>query len=396
MTSENRAGLARDKKLVIVNQAANYLTIGFANAFGKQFDEVALITGSVHVQGEELDEGITVTYINRWYERPAWKKVASYALALARMWLLLMTKYRRHDVFFVPVPPMGYLLNLILPHRFSMVIWDVYPDLLRITGMPDTHPVFRAWSALNRRSFRKAWRIFTISEPLADALSNYVNRDRLIVHPIWSIFQTNLRVENEENPFVRLHNIADRFVVQYSGNIGVTHSVEALIEIADRLKGNEHILFQVIGRGPRLPLIKRLVEERNLQNVQMLPFQSDEMFPYSLSAAHLGVVILHESVGRGSVPSKTYNLMSFGIPAVYIAAPDSELAHYARNYGNARCFGASELDEIAVFIQRIAQDKKLYDDMQRRAEKAAGSFRRSNADCFVQSYLSPEARLEAR
>ena len=79
---------------------------------------------------------------------------------------------------------------------------------------------------------------------------------------------------------------------------------------------------------PGSQLIERLIEERGLDNVQMLPFQTDEMFPYSLSAADLGVVILHESVGRGSVPSKAYNLMSFGIPALYIAAPDSELARY--------------------------------------------------------------------
>ena len=158
------------RKIVVVNQASNYLTIGFANAFNKRFDQVALVTGSVHVQGEQLNTDIEVSRINRWYERPAWKKAASYLLALVRMWLLLMTKYRRYEVFFVSVPPMGYLLNLVLPHRFSMVIWDVYPDVLKVTGTPENHLIFRIWSALNRRSFRKAWRVFTISEPMAGVL----------------------------------------------------------------------------------------------------------------------------------------------------------------------------------------------------------------------------------
>ena len=374
---------------MILNQAANYLTIGFANAFNRRFDQVALITGSVHVQGEELDSDIEISRINRWQERPAWKKASSYLIALMRMWFLLMTKYRRYEVFFVSVPPMGYLLNLVLPHRFSMVIWDVYPDILKITGMQESHLVYRAWSALNRRSFRKAWRVFTISASMADALSKYIDKNRLIVQSIWSIFQENVRISSDNNPFIQEHGLESRFVVQYSGNIGVTHNVEALIDIAERLKDEKRILFQVIGRGPRQPAIERLIGERDLGNVQLLPFQSDKMFPFSLSAADLGVVILHESVGRGSVPSKTYNLMSFGIPALYIAALDSELARYCEKYEHARCFSANQLDDVAEFIRSLAADQAQYEHMQLSAERAASDFRRSNADRFVQGYLEP-------
>jgi len=378
------------KRIVLVNQAANYLTIGFANAFNERFGQVALITGSVHVQGEGLDPDIEISWINRWQERPAWKKASSYLLALIRIWLLLMTKYRRYEVFFVSVPPMGYLLNLILPNRFSMVIWDVYPDIFKITGMQESHPVYKVWSTLNRGSFRKAWRVFTISEAMAESLSEYVDRNRVIVHPIWSIFQENSRITSCNNHFIREHGLDGRFIVQYSGNIGVTHNVEALIEVAELLKDDKRILVQVIGRGPRQPVIERLIRKRSLKNVQMLPFQSDEMFPYSLSAADLGVVILHDSVSRGSVPSKVYNLMSFGIPALYIAAPDSVLARYARDFGHARCIGAEDVAEIADFIRQLASDEVLRGEMRHNAEHAALNFRRSNADRFVVSYLAPQ------
>lgn len=388
LRSRQKQGI-RSRKIVLVNQAVNYLTIGLANGFFESGNELALISGGVHVQGEKLDAGIEVHWINRWHERPAWKKAWSFALALSWMWLLLLTRYRKHEVFFVSVPPMGYLLNLILPNRFSMVIWDVYPDTLRITGMKETHIVYRIWAALNRRSFRKAWRIFTISEGMAETLSQYVDRRRLIVQPIWSIFQENSRISADHNPFVREHGLEGKFVVQYSGNIGVTHNVEALIDVAERLRGDARILFQIIGRGPRQPRIERLIRERNLGNVQMLPFQSDEMFPYSLSAADLGVVILHESVSRGSVPSKAYNQMSFGIPGLYIAGSESELARYAREYGHARCFDAEDLDGVAQFIVELATDEELHRTMQARAEDASKHFRRGNADRFVERYLAP-------
>ena len=385
---KNDARLQR--RLVILNQAVNYLTVGFANAFNRRFDSVTLITGSVHVQGEELDSDIEIRKINRWHERPAWKKAGSYLIALIRMWWLLMTRYRKHEVLFVSVPPMGYLLNLVLPHRFSMVIWDLYPDTLKIGGMTESHPVYRIWSWMNRKSFRKAYRIFTISEVMADALSRYVPRERIFVQPIWSIFGDNARIPREKNKFLATGDAGERFIVQYSGNIGLTHNVDLLVDIAESLQGRQDILVQIIGRGPREPYIRRLAAERGLENLDMLPFQSDEMFPHSLSAADLGVVMLDERVGRGSVPSKAYNLMSFGIPALYVAGPDSQLARYAEEFGHACCFQGDQVGEISDWIGQLASARGKLKEMGQCAERAARRFRRDNADRFVQLYFCSE------
>lgn len=375
------------RKLVILNQAVNYLTIGLANAFCHRFDSVTLLTGNLHVQGEPPNPKIKVHYICQWHERPAWRKAVSYVFGLLQIWFLLWTKYRKHEVLFVSVPPMGYLLNLVVRNRFSMVIWDLYPDTLKIAGMSERHPIYRTWSWLNRRSFRSAFRMYTISETLADAISAYVPRERLIVHPIWAVFPDNSRIPPQENLFIKEHDLDGKFIVQYSGNIGLTHNVEFLIELADKLQSEPDVLFQIIGRGPRLPRITQLVAERKLVNVQLLPFQSDEMFPHSLSAANLGVVILDEKVSRGSVPSKAFNLMGLGIPSLYIAGPDSQLAQYASEFGHARCYAAGELEQAADFIRQFARNTSLQNEMSLAATRAAENFRPRNAERFVESYF---------
>ncbi len=372
---------------MIINQMPNYLTFGLANAFNTRFDSVALVAGGFDGNPEMLGKSIEVRMINRLYDRPSWKKAGSYVLALIRMWWLLMTRYRRYEVLFVSVPPMGYLLNLVLPHRFSMVIWDLYPDAFKVTGMTQKHLVYRMWSWVNRKSFRKAFRIFTIGESLADAISNYVHRSKLIVHPIWAMFQDSPRIPRDQNRFVALHGLSDQFVVQYSGNIGATHNVELLIDIAERLKSESKILFQIIGRGPRLQTLQQMAKQRGLLNVQFYAFQPEEMFVHSLSAANLGVVILNEKVSRGSVPSKAYNLMSFGIPALYVSSPDSQLANDANRFGHAACFAAVQLNDIAEFIIRMSKQDVDYHQMAQAAKKAAESFRPKNAECFVDSYL---------
>lgn len=378
----------KDRRIVVVNLASNYLTVGFCNAFAAKFDEVSLITGSIHIQGEELNPAVGVTYINKWVERPARKKFFSYIKACFKIYWLLLTKYRGYEVFFVSIPPMGYLLNLILPHRFSMVIWDVYPDVFKITGMKETHLVYRIWSKLNRKSFKKAFKLFTIGDKMADLLEVYVSRTKIIIQPIWSIFQENERVSKDKNPFVLEHNLKDKFVVQYSGNIGLTHKVEVVIEIAELLKDNEHIIFQIIGRGPRVPALQKMVEEKQLPNCFFLPFQTDEMFPFSLSATDLGIVILDELTSKGSVPSKSYNLMSYGIPSLYIAGENSELNSYASLYQAAECYTERELHQAKDFILNLSKDQQKWQTMSKNAIKTSQLFRRDNADKFVAFYLN--------
>lgn len=378
------------KNIVIVNQAVNYLTIGICNAFAEKFERVDLITGSIHEQGEELNQNINVTWINEWVERPAYKKMISYLWACIQVYFLLLTKFRKHEVLFISLPPMGYLLSILLPNRCSMLIWDVYPDIFKITGMKETHILYKVWGKLNRIAFKRAYRIYTIGDKMAKLLAKYADPNKILVTPLWSIFQSNGRIEKEKNPFVSEHNLSGKFVVQYSGNIGLTHNAEVMIELAEIMSDEKDIVFQIIGRGPRKPFIQSLVRQKRLSNCQFLPFQSDDMFPYSLSAADLGVVILDESTSKGSVPSKSYNLMSFGIPSLYIASEDSELHDYAERYEHAECFRQDELKQAVDFILELKNSKKLQEKYSQNAVEASKRYRRSNADNLVELYLEEE------
>ncbi|CAN5182538.1 glycosyltransferase family 4 protein [soil metagenome] len=379
------------RDIVVVNQAVNYLTIGICNAFSERFRSVSLITGSIHEQGESLNKGIDVIQINKWAERPTRKKLTSYLLACWKIYWLLLFKFRKQEVFFVSLPPMAYLLSIFLPHRCSMLVWDVYPDVFKISGMSEKHLVYRTWASMNRIAFWKAYRLITIGERMADLIAEYAEREKILINPIWSIFQKNERVPNDQNPFIRKHKLENKFIVQYSGNIGLTHNVEAMVELAEIMKEHNQILFQIIGRGPRMPHLKQMVESKALPNCMFLPFQSDEMFPYSLSAADVGVVILDPATSKGSVPSKSYNLMSYGIPSLYIAAEDSELHDYSLRFEHAECFEQLELNKAAEYILKLSRNPVLYSRYEMNAVKASENFRRENADKLADLYINGTA-----
>lgn len=377
----------KDRKIVIINQAVNYLTIGICNEFAKKFEQVDLVTGSVHVQGEELNPKINIKYISKWKEAHGFKKMITYVKASLQIYWLLITRFRRYEVFFISLPPMGYLLNIFLRHKFSMLIWDVYPDVFKITGMKKTHPVYKTWAYLNKVSFKKAYKLYTIGNKMSDLIGQYVSKEKIIITPIWSIFQDNDKVDKMNNPFIKQHNLGHKFIVQYSGNIGLTHNVEILVDIAKKMVEYPNIVFQIIGRGPRRVELEKRVKEEKIPNCYFLPFQTDDMFPYSLSATDLGVVVIDELTSKGSVPSKSYNLMSYGIPSLYIAAKDSELHDYAEKFNHAKCFEKIEIDAILDYILKLSNNKLMYKSYAINALNASKNFKRNNAQKIISEYL---------
>ena len=372
---------------MIVNQAVNYLTIGIANEFEKRCEKVALITGSVHVQGEELNKNIEIAEINRFSEEKLIKKFLNWIIATIRITYLLSTKYRKYEVFFIPNPPIAYLVALFLPNRFSILMWDVYPDALKIFGIKENNTVYKIWAWWNKKLFKDAYRIYTIGRNISKLISHYVDRERIKISYLWTTFSDFTPIAKEDNLFLNEQKIKNKFIIQYSGNIGVTHNVEVLLDVAELLKDREDILFQIIGRGNRTIAVKERIQASGLSNCMLLPFQSDEMFPHSLSAADVGVVILDDKTAQGSVPSKTYNLMVAGKPILYIASEISELKDYAENFRNGERFHSSEIQKISSFIERLATNKDFYRELSQNSLFASNYFTRENAQKLIEDYL---------
>ena len=376
-----------EKKIVIVNQSINYLTVDICNVFADKYENVSIITGFIHENERKLNSKISVSYINKWVASPIKKKFISYFKAFVKIFWLLKTEYNNFDVFFIGNPPMGYMVNLLVPNSFSILVWDVFHDALKLTGIDNNNYIYKIWAELNKKSFNKCYKFFTISDTMASLLTKYIKHNKIIVTPIWSVFTENKKVERAKNIFIKKHGLEQKFVVQYSGNIGFANRIEYLVNIAELLAEDEHIQFQIIGRGARVQFLKRLVKEKKLTNFMFLPFQSDEMFIFSLSAADLGVVILDESTSKGSVPSKSYNLMSFGIPSLYITSKDSELNKYALEFKNGVCFTGEELDKVAKFIKNLSLDPELQRFYQQNSIKASQNFTIKNAEMLVNEYL---------
>ena len=373
------------KKVVLVNQSTGYLMIDIVNAYAKHYDEVVLLAGSIRVLERPLNEKVCVRHIMSYNRNSSSRRMVSWLWSSVQVFFLLLFKYRKFETIFVTNPPFAYLTGLILKRNFSVIVYDTYPDALKNIGISERNPIYTVWEGMNRQIFGKAENIFTLSESMALQLSGYVPKKRITVIPNWSGSARFGPVSREENPFIADNELERKFVVLYSGNIGYTHNVEVLTEVAEKLKEETDICFLFIGEGRKKEELVKIAKQKNLDNCRFMTWQSPDILPYSLSAADLGVVTLNDTTAQLSVPSKTYNLMAAGVALLSIAPETSALAQLIQDHKNGINFNAGQTSEIVDFILQCRNNRNELSVMSENSLKASKNYTYSNAELYLKS-----------
>lgn len=371
------------KNVVLVNQSTGYLMIDIVNAYAAQYDQVALIAGSIKYSERSVADKVTVDKIIAYDRNSAIRRVFTWLYGTMQILFKLLFKYRRYEVVYVTNPPMSYLLAYFIHRPYSIIVYDIYPEALKNIGITEHHPIYRLWAKWNKRLFAKAQKVITLSEGMGKVLELYVNRSQIKVIYNWSASEKLHPIGKETNPFVKQHGLENKFIVLYSGNIGYTHNVECLVDIAKCLKDDPSILFLIIGEGKKKEMIQDMVSKAQLTSFRFLTWQNKDVLPYSLSAADVAVITLNDDTAQVSVPSKTYNLLAVGAPLMCISPQNSELARLVSKFQNGSCFGKEDTENMAAYISKLKAHPEIRNELSVNSLQAAQSFTYQNAKEYV-------------
>ena len=371
------------KKIIIVSQSCGYIMTDVISAFVEKSVEVVFIYGWKTELAGELDSKVKQHKIIKYNKKNILTRILTWAIATVQIYFKLK-KYKKADceVLYVSNPPTSYFVASRIKLPFSILVFDAYPDALKNVGLKPDSWIYRWWAKKNQNIFPKAKYIFTLSEGMKSVLSNYVQTERVKVIPIWSRSELLCPIEKEKNIFIEQNNLQGKFIVLYSGNIGYTHNVEAIVDLAQKMKDYDDIVFLIIGDGLKKNMLVESVKERNLYNCMFLPFQSVDMLPYSLASADLGIVTLNDTTALLSVPSKTFNLMACGVPLLSIAPFSSELSRLITSYDNGRSFEKDDLDSMVKYIMELKNNTQLKNNLSENSLNAAKDFTSENAALF--------------
>lgn len=374
------------KKYIYIVQVTRQLSIDILNNFSKQGAEITLITGIVESNYQVLDANIKVKYLNKYNNTSGFKRLFTWSLFTIRSFFYVLFKSKNHELILVTTPPFIVFLGLFFKRmrnqNYHLVIWDLYPDVLVNFGvLKETSFIIKRWKKLNEACFKRATNVFTLGQHLSDAIKQYTNESPVIIQN-WTNTDFIKPISKNENSFAIQHQLTEKFVVMYSGNLGITHDIESILLTAEILKENTAIQFVIIGDGAKREKTSNFVKEKKLTNVLLLPYQGKETLPYSLASADIGVVTLSQGAENISVPSKTYYMLAAGTAILALASCNSELGLLIDKYSCGKVFEHPKPEAIANYILHLMKNKEELITLKENSRIASFDYSPQNAKLY--------------
>ncbi len=157
----------------------------------------------------------------------------------------------------------------------------------------------------------------------------------------------------------------------YSGNLGLSQQLEAVLKAADRLRDDERILFAMIGEGARKKWLEQRARTMGLPNVIFLPYQPPENLGESLSAADLHLIPLAPGAAGCLVPSKIYGILAAGRPFIAMMEESAEVAQIAREDAVGFVVRPGDFDALVRAIREAVDAPERLKQMGVRARRLA-------------------------
>ena len=330
--------------------ASIYLTENRLEAFGKAgIDTVIYASRPTRGLSDEEYEEYKHKKLEMMYDgKVTVKRFAMYregrnpilrALRYSLNWIIQLWKgLREKDVdviYLASTPPIQGMLGAFIKKfrgiPFVYNLQDIFPDSLFNNGLAKKGGLlWKIGRVIENFTYRHADKIIVISEDFKkNIMAKGVPEEKIVVVYNWVDQNAVVDIPRERNKLFDAYGLdRSKFYVTYNGNIGLSQNLDMLLSVAEEFQsakvqafdGNEicctDIHFVLVGNGAYLDEVKRIIAEKKLENVHLLPFQPYEDISHVFSLGDASLVISKPGTGAASVPSKTWSIMSASRPVL--------------------------------------------------------------------------------
>jgi glycosyltransferase involved in cell wall biosynthesis len=375
----------RRPRLLVFNQyywpgveATAHLLSELCAALAEEFD-VTVVTGRLPGPGGKpgctSHEGVEVVRVSSTaYDRSALHlRALNYLTYLAQSLRAGLAAERPDVVLCMTDPPIIADVALLVARRFGaplvVVSQDVFPEIAVELKRLENRAVIEVLRRAIAGYLERADRIVAIGETMRDRLERKgAPPDRLRVIPNW-VDSTVLTPQPRDNEWAREHDLAGRFVVMHSGNVGYAQNLDALVRAATFLRDLERLSIAIVGEGSRRAELVELSRLLETDRVLFLPYQPREVLPQSLSSADVHVVGLARGLSGYVVPSRLYGIMSVGRPVIVAADAASETAQLVARVACGVVLPPGRPELLAREIRRAYDGELDLEEMGRRGRE---------------------------
>lgn len=364
-------------------------------ASGQRFTEVAEVLASAHdvraivgsagygvVRGagagvvpRRPEFSVTRIWSTSFSRQRPWGRIVNYLTYVVGGTIVALAGRRPDVIVAATDPPVVGLAGLIVSRLrgapLVYCLWDIHPEVTLGAGIMRPGLITRFTSWANRLSVSSATAVATPTEAMGrTAVELGANRARVYVLPLWE--DTDLVTpEPKDNPFSRRHGLVDRFVLMYSGNIGLTQGLDRYLALTSRLSDMPDFKLVFVGDGAARPILEARVRALGSNGVLFVPYQPREEMRWSLAAADVLFAPNLTGLTRFMLPSKVYTFMASARPFIAAIDPASDLADTIRRLDCGTVVAPDDLDGLEREIRRLHARPDLRQAMGQRGRGAA-------------------------
>ena len=216
----------------------------------------------------------------------------------------------------------------------SMVgyLQDIYPDVAVALKKVSNNWAIRRLRTSLFRIYKRCSRMVVLSTDMKELLAESgVSNENIAIIPNWANTKELVPVSTQ-NAFREKFQLGKKFVVMYSGNIGLTQRLEEFVEAAALLRDETEIHFVFVGQGARRKELEQQVASLQLTNVTFCNYQPLSELSLSLGAGNLHLIPLTAELSNCLMPSKLYGILAAGRPYLTNAPESSELFRLTKEH----------------------------------------------------------------
>ncbi len=280
-------------------------------------------------------------------------------------------------VFSISQPPiLGGLIGVwgkwIKHAKYIYNIQDFNPEQVVAVGYSKNKLILKAMMWFDKFSCKRSDLVITVGRDLVETMEK-----RFKGRKVPSVSLINNWIDEKEiyplpqdnekvMAFKKKYNLENKFVIMYSGNIGLYYDLENIIKVIEKfcsvktLDGRD-VVFAFVGAGSVLDKLVLYTREKKMDNVTLIPYQVKADLNYSLNAGDVHWCVNAKGIKGVSCPSKYYGLAAAGKPVLGVLEHDSEVQWLIEQSGNGLCCepgdyaGIEKL--IAWFIEKAGTEE---------------------------------------
>jgi glycosyltransferase involved in cell wall biosynthesis len=293
------------------------------------------------------------------------------AKLLRQAWFYLflapLLLFRRRPSLFISQtnPPLAVVLTAVAARFWRrpllIIAMDIYPEVLVAHGLLGHGSLL---GGVVRRLFewtyRSAHTIVSLGPVMTRRLRDkQIPAAKIVEISNWATGPLDL-LRADTNPLREELRLQDGLTLLYSGNLGLGHEFDTLLEgFALALRSQSRLNLVFVGTGKRVEEVRAVVAKLGIAHaVRMIGFLPSERLPESMGLADVCIVTLRPGFEGLIVPSKLFGYIARGLPVLYVG-PDSDVDHFIARCRCGVSIRNGDVKAVADAILRLSSDRSL-------------------------------------